>query len=145
MHPHAATQPIASDHTSLQRWAPEPPHVPQPRTSPPCCGELWCCHVAHGPRPHLLAELSSGAATRSSALDLASLPRWALVLPCAPQLWTSPTCRGGLWRCHVALASPPREESSGATMYSMAPSGLWTTGIKKGLAALGTQLGSHVS
>jgi hypothetical protein len=27
----------------------------------------------------------------------------------------------------------------------MAPSGLWTTGIKKGLAALGTQLGSRVS
>jgi hypothetical protein len=27
----------------------------------------------------------------------------------------------------------------------MAPGGLWTTGIKKGLAALGTQLGSRVS
>jgi hypothetical protein len=26
----------------------------------------------------------------------------------------------------------------------MAPSELWTTGIKKGLAALGTQLDSHV-
>jgi hypothetical protein len=30
-------------------------------------------------------------------------------------------------------------------MYPMAPSGLWTTRIKKGLAAPGTQLGSHVS
>jgi hypothetical protein len=27
----------------------------------------------------------------------------------------------------------------------MAPGGLWTTGIKKALAALGTQLGSRVS
>jgi hypothetical protein len=27
----------------------------------------------------------------------------------------------------------------------MPPSGLWTIGIKKGLAAPGTQLGSHVS
>jgi hypothetical protein len=27
----------------------------------------------------------------------------------------------------------------------MAPDGLWITGIKKGLAALGTQLGSRVS
>jgi hypothetical protein len=30
-------------------------------------------------------------------------------------------------------------------MCPMAPDGLWTTGIKKGLAALGTQLGSCVS
>jgi hypothetical protein len=67
------------------------------------------------------------------------------VLPRVPQLRTSPPCRGGLRRCHVAPASPPREESSGAATYPTAPSGLWTTGIKKGVAALGTQLGSHVS
>jgi hypothetical protein len=30
-------------------------------------------------------------------------------------------------------------------MCPTAPGGLWTTGIKKGLAALGTQIGSHVS
>jgi hypothetical protein len=36
MHPRTATQAVASDHTSLQRWAPEPPRVLQPRTSPPC-------------------------------------------------------------------------------------------------------------
>jgi hypothetical protein len=35
VHPRAATQAVVSDHTSLQRWAPEPPHVPRPRTSPP--------------------------------------------------------------------------------------------------------------
>jgi hypothetical protein len=37
VHPHAATQAVASDHTSLQRWVPEPPRV---------CGL----------GPHLLAE-----------------------------------------------------------------------------------------
>jgi hypothetical protein len=112
--------------------------------------------------PRLLAELSSSTVTCSSAPDLASLPRRRLchvshgsglcllerrapALPRVPQLRTSPPCRGELRRCHVAPASPPREESSGAATYPTAPSGLWTTGIKKGLAVLGTQLGSHVS
>jgi hypothetical protein len=67
------------------------------------------------------------------------------VLPCVPQLRTSPPYRGGIRRCHVAPALPPRDESSGAPMHPTAPSGLWTIRIKKGLAALGTQLGSHVS
>jgi hypothetical protein len=61
--------------------------------------------VSRGPRSHLLAEVSSGAATCSSALDLASLSRWALVLP------------------HVTWlrALPPREENSGAATCSSAP------------------------
>jgi hypothetical protein len=42
-------------------------------------------------------------------------------------------------------ALPSREESSGAAMCPTTPGGMWTTGIKKVLAALGTQLGSHVS
>jgi hypothetical protein len=66
-------------------------------------------------------------------------------MPHVPQLRTLPPCRGGLWCCHVAPASHPREESSNAATYPMAPSGLWTTRIKKGLAVPGTQLGSHVS
>jgi hypothetical protein len=60
------------------------------------------------------------------------------MLPHVPQLRTLPPCRGGLWRCHVALASPPREESSCATTYPTTPSELCTTGIKKGIAAPGT-------
>jgi hypothetical protein len=60
--------------------------------------------VTHGPGPRLLAELSSGATTRSSALDLASLSRWAPVLPCVSWLW----------------ALHPREESSGAATRSSA-------------------------
>jgi hypothetical protein len=36
-------------------------------------------------------------------------------------------------------------QSFGATTYPTALSGLWITGIKKGLAASGTQLGLHVS
>jgi hypothetical protein len=63
VHPHAVTQVVASNHTSLQRWALEPPHVPRPR---------------------LLAKLSSGDAMCSSASDLASLPRWAPALPHVP-------------------------------------------------------------
>jgi hypothetical protein len=58
-----------------------------------------------GPEPRLLAELSSGAATRSSAADLPSLSRWALALPRVPML----------------RALPSREESSGAATCSSAP------------------------
>jgi hypothetical protein len=61
--------------------------------------------VARGPESRLLAELSSSAVTRSSAPDLASLPRWAPALPHVPWL----------------RALPPREESSSTTMCSSAP------------------------
>jgi hypothetical protein len=72
--------------------------------------------VSRGPGPHLLAEvsseaatcpvaralpaykLSSGAATCSSALDLASLLRWALVLSRGPS-FASPI--GELRCCHI--------------------------------------------
>jgi hypothetical protein len=87
MHPRPAMQAVALDNTSLQRWALEPPRVPQARTSAPCSGELRCCHVAYGLGPHLLDELSSGTATCSSAPDLASLPRWAPALPRVRWLW----------------------------------------------------------
>jgi hypothetical protein len=153
VHSRAATQAVASDHTSLQRWAPEPLHVPHPWTSPPYRGELQCCHVTCGPGPRLLVELNFGAVMCSSAPGLTSLSRWAPALPRVPwlrdlpperrapalprvpQLRISPSCRGGLRRCHVAPASPPRAESFGATTYPRPPSGLWTTGIKKDLAA----------
>jgi hypothetical protein len=55
--------------------------------------------------------------------------RGAPVLPCAPRLGALPSWEG----------------SSGATMCPTTLDGLWTIGIKKGLAALGTQLGSCVS
>jgi hypothetical protein len=61
--------------------------------------------VSRGPGPRLLVELSSSAATCSSTLDLASLPRWAPALPRVPWL----------------RALPPREESSGAATCSSAP------------------------
>jgi hypothetical protein len=126
VHPHTATQAVVLDHTSLQRWAPEPPRVPRPRTSPPCRGGLRRCHVSHGSR-------------------LCLPERRAPTLPRVPQLRTSPPCRGGLRCCHVAPVSPPREESSGAATYPTALSGLCTREIKKGMTAPGTQLGSHVS
>jgi hypothetical protein len=100
--------------------------VPQLWTSPPYRGGLRRCHVSHGSR-------------------LCLHERRALTLPRIPQFRTSSPYRGGLWRYHVAPASPPREESSGASTYHTDPSGLWTTGIKKDLATPGTQLDSHVS
>jgi hypothetical protein len=73
------------------------------------------------PRPHLLTELSSGAATHSSALDLASLSRWAPALPCVPWL----------------RALPPREESSGAATCFSAPNlaslPRWAPALPRGL------------
>jgi hypothetical protein len=60
--------------------------------------------MARGPGSHLLAELSSGAATCSSAPDLASLPLWALALSYVSWL----------------RALPPREESSDTTTCSSA-------------------------
>jgi hypothetical protein len=104
-------------------------HTLEFRTSSPYRGELRCCHVSRGSGPRLLTELSSGIITCSSAPDLASLPRWALALP----------------RVIWLRALSPREEISSAATYLMAPSGLWTTGIKKSLAAPGMQLDSHVS
>jgi hypothetical protein len=77
--------------------------------------------MSRGSGPHLLAELSSGAATCSSAPDLTSLSRWTPTLPRVLQLWISPPCRGRLRRCHVAPPSPPREESSGAATYPTTP------------------------
>jgi hypothetical protein len=60
--------------------------------------------VARGPGLRLLAELGSGTATHSSALDLASLSRWALALSRVPWL----------------RALPPREESSDTVTCSSA-------------------------
>jgi hypothetical protein len=75
VHPCAAMYHVAPDLTSLQRWALVLPHVPQPRTSPPCQGGLRRCHVFHDPRPRPPAEVGSGAATCLAASDLTSLPR----------------------------------------------------------------------
>jgi hypothetical protein len=119
--------------------------------------------MSRGPGPHLLAELSSGAATCSSTLDLTFMLRWAPVLPrvpearlperrapvlpCVPQLRTSPPYRGGLWHCYMSHGSGlclPKRRALVLPRTPRPPSGLWTTGIKKGLAAPGTRLGSHI-
>jgi hypothetical protein len=76
-------------------------------------------HVPYSSGPHLPAEVGSGAAICSTAPDLASLPRWALALPCFPQPQTSPPNRGGLLRYHVSRSPrplPPAEVGSGTAM-----------------------------
>jgi hypothetical protein len=76
--------------------------------------------VARGPGPHLLTELSSSAATRSSAPDLTPLSRWVPALPRVPWL----------------RARPPREESFGAAMCFSAPDlaslPRWTPALPRG-------------
>jgi hypothetical protein len=75
-----------------------------PRASPPYRVELRRCHVFLGSGPRLPTEVGSGSATCSSALDLASLSRWAPALPCGPGL-ASP--RGEL-RCYHVPHGPQR-------------------------------------
>jgi hypothetical protein len=104
-------------------------HVPQLWASPPCRGGLWHRHVSRGPGPRLLAEVSSGSAACPTAPDLTSLLR----------------CE--LQRCHVPHGSGLCLSERRAPVLPCVPRppvGMWTLGIKKGLAALGTQLGSRV-
>jgi hypothetical protein len=61
-------------------------------------------HERYSFGPHLPTEVSSGAATCPSALDLTSLSRWASALPRVPWL----------------RALPPRDVSSGAATHSSA-------------------------
>jgi hypothetical protein len=82
MHPLTAMCSSAPDLTSLPRWAPALPRVPQLPTSPPCRGGLRRCHVFLSSGPRLPAEVGSGAAT----WPWPHLPeRRAPVLPHAPQ------------------------------------------------------------
>jgi hypothetical protein len=105
-------------------------------------------------------------ATCPTALDLACQLSWAPVLPCvlwlrtsrswlrwAPTLpralWlrTLPSGRGGIWRCQLSYGSRPYlsvEVGFGAATYPMAPCGPWASSIKKSLAVLPIQLGTHV-
>jgi hypothetical protein len=119
--------------------------------------------VARGPRSRLLAELSSGVATRFSALDLASLPRWALTLPHVPWLWALPSREEsfGAFTCSSAsdlvslsrsapvlprgtgLASPRGELRCYHVLHDFQR--IVDHGNKEGPSCPITQLGSHVS
>jgi hypothetical protein len=92
--------------------------------------------------------MHSHAVMCHAALDLASLSRWAPVLPRVLQLWTSHLRQGKLRRCHVSHGTGPRlpaGEGSGAVMHPIVPCGPWASSIKKCLAGLAMQLGSHIS
>jgi hypothetical protein len=105
--PQDVTCPTAPDPASLLRGAPVLSCVPQHWTSPHHRYELLRCHVSHGSRPHLLAEVGSGATMCPSAPDL-----------------TSPHRRGELWQCHVSRSSRPcfpAREGSGVATHHMAP------------------------
>jgi hypothetical protein len=52
--------------------------------------------------------MHSRTTTCPTVLDPTSLLRWAPLLPCAPRLWTSPPCSGGLQCCHVSHGYEPR-------------------------------------
>jgi hypothetical protein len=100
-----ATCPMASDLTSQLRWDLVLPRALRFQTLPPSYGGLRCCHVSYGSRPHLSAEVGSGVATCSMALDLTSQLRWALTQLHTLWLWTSPPGRGGLRCYHVSRGS----------------------------------------
>jgi hypothetical protein len=78
---------------------------------------------------------------------LTSRHRWAPALPCILWLWTSPPGRGGL-RCYqISYGSGPHlpvEVGFGAATYPMVPCGPRASGIKKSLAVLLVQLGTHL-
>jgi hypothetical protein len=124
----AATCSAATDPASLLGRAPALPLAPRPQT-------------------RLLAREGSDAATWPTALDLASILGRPPALPRAPWLRTLLPYSGGLRRCHVPRGSGPsltaREGSNTATCPT-ALNGPRASGIKKGLAGLGMQLGLRV-
>jgi hypothetical protein len=65
----AATCPVVPDLASLPRWALALPHVLWLRTSPPCEGGLWCCHVSLHSGPHFPAEVGSSASGFTALLE----------------------------------------------------------------------------
>jgi hypothetical protein len=85
--------------------------------------------VPYGSEPHLPVEVGSGVATCPMALELASRLRWAPALPRV--LWLR--------------SSPPGLVGSGAVTCPRAPCEPWVSSIKKRLADLPMQLGTHIS
>jgi hypothetical protein len=139
-----ATCPTASDSASL---ALELPCVPRLQILPPCSGGFRCCHVSRGSESCLPAHKGSGVATCPTAPDPASLLERASVLPHVPRLWILPPYLGGFRRCHVSHSTEPRlpaREGSDAATCPAAPCGPRASSIKKSLAVLPVQLGTHV-
>jgi hypothetical protein len=94
------------------------------------------------------AEVSSGATMCLMALDLVSRQRWTPALSRVLWLWTSPLDRGELRRYQVSYGSGPHlpvEVSSGTVTYPVIPCEPRPSSIKKRLAVLSVQLGTHVS
>jgi hypothetical protein len=122
MHPHTVTCPMASDLTSQLRWAPALPRV------------IWLWS-------------SSGAVTCPMAPDLTSRLKWAPALPRVLWLRTSSPGRGGLQRCHASCGSKPHFPTGAGSSVAMCPTspcGPRVSSIKKSLADLTVQLGTHV-
>jgi hypothetical protein len=71
MHPHTATCSTAPNPSSLQ-------------------GGLRHCHMTYGSKSRLLAKVGSDAATCPTALEPASLMRWAPTLSRVQRLQTPP-------------------------------------------------------
>jgi hypothetical protein len=124
------------------------------------------CHMPYGSGPRLPAEVDSGAgtcpmapdltsaemgsdaATCPMAPDLNSRQRWAPMLSRVLWLRTLPPDRGGLRCYHMSYVFGPRlpaEVGSDVVMYPAVPCGPWASSIKKSLAVLPVQLGTHVS
>jgi hypothetical protein len=131
----------------LLRWAPVLPRILWLRTLPLDWGRLWRCHVLRGSGSRLYAEVGSGAAMYPMSSNLVSRLRWTLVLPRVWWLQTLPPSWGELRRSHVSYGSGSRlltVVDSDGTMCPAAPCEPGASNIKKRLANLPVQLGTHV-
>jgi hypothetical protein len=81
VHPRTTMCPATPDQASLLRRAPVLPRIPWLWTSPLRLVGVWCCHMSRGSRPQSTSEVGSSAATCPMALDPASPPKGAPVLP----------------------------------------------------------------
>jgi hypothetical protein len=119
----ATTCPAAPNPASLLKRVLVLPHIPRLWILPPCSGGLRRCHASRGSGSCLPTQEGSGAATRPTAPDPASLLRRALVLPHIPWLRILPLYSKGLRCYHMSRGSGsclPARVGSGAAMCSMA-------------------------
>jgi hypothetical protein len=124
----ASTCPVDLDPTSLIGRAPALPRVLWLRTPPPCKGGLRCTMCPTAP-------------------DLASLERWTPVRHVSYSSRSYLPTGYGSRAPHVLrlwILPPYREGSGAATACPVVSCGLQTSSIKKSLAYLLVQLGTHV-
>jgi hypothetical protein len=142
-----ATCPTAPDPASLLRRALMLPRTPRLWTPPPCSGGLLCYHMSHGSGPHLPTQEGSGTTTCHIALDHTSLLGGsdASTRHTAPDPTSLLRRAPVLSRAHDSRSCLPAREGFDSVTYPATLRETCILRIKKGLADLPMQQGSHVS